>query len=158
MPLSVEEFLSKYMAVELLCEISLNGSQFSELERSLDMASDTLTNRKDEAIEASLLKAELMSGEGRGSHKYLLTKKGALIRWKLDTLGATESYHVSKNARQRFEKQADNLREWVADNQDALESDDWNRNIQFHQRYMRPDSTERPYDGEYDESRLDDSD
>jgi DNA-binding HxlR family transcriptional regulator len=157
MPLSVEDFLSKYMAVELLCEISLNGSRFSELEEALDMASDTLTNRLTEGMEASVLKTELASGEGRGSHKYLLTKKGALIRWKLDTLGATESYHVSKNARQRFEQHTEDLRTWVAENPDALESDEWNRNLQFHQRYRSADSTEIPYDADYDVSRLDDS-
>lgn len=157
MALSVDEFLSKYMAVELLCEISVNGSRFSELESALDMASDTLTNRLEQGVEASLLKIEFVRGEGRSSHKYLLTEKGARIRWKLDTLGATESYHVAKNARQRFEQHADTLRTWVAENQDALESDEWNRNLQFHQRYLRPDSTERPYDGDYDESRLNDS-
>jgi DNA-binding HxlR family transcriptional regulator len=157
MTISVEEFLSEYMAVELLCEISVNGSRFSELEEALDMASDTLTNRLNEGMDASVLKAELVGGESRGSHKYLLTEKGARIRWKLDALGATESYHVSKNARQRFEQHSNDLRKWVAENPDALESDEWNRNLQFHQRYMRPDSTERPYDEDYDVSRLSDS-
>lgn len=156
MALSVEDFLSKYMAVELLCEISKNGSRFTELEEALGIASDTLTNRKNEAIEASLLKAELIGGESRGSHKYLLTEKGARIRWELDTSGTTESYHASKNARQRFEKKADEVREWVAKNPDELESE-WSRNIQFHQRYLSPDSTEHPYDEDYDVSRLDDS-
>jgi len=157
MALSIDEYLSKQKGVEILCEISLNGSRFKDLDKALEMSSTTLSKHLDRGVDASLLTHELVTGEGRTSHKYLLTPKGVLVRWKLDNSGTTESYHVYKNAHQRFDQNIEGVREWLADNPDALENEEWIHTLQFHRRYMRPDSTERPYDEEYDEERLEDS-
>jgi len=151
MPTSIDEYLSLKGAVELLCEISLNGSQYTELDEELAISHTTVGDRLDEGVEASLLTKELATGGHRTSHKYLLTPKGALIRWKLDTSGTTEAYYAFKNAQQRFNKKKGDIKEYFAENPESLENEELNRTVQFHRRYLRPDSTERPIDGDFDE-------
>lgn len=151
MPPSIDEYLSRKGAVELLCEISLNGSQYTELNEELAVSHTTVGDRLEEGVKASVLTKELVTGGHRTSHKYLLTPKGALVRWKLDTSGTTEAYHAFKNAQQRFNEKSGEIREYFDEHPESLENEELNRAVQFHRRYLRPDSTERPIDGDFDE-------
>jgi DNA-binding HxlR family transcriptional regulator len=117
-PLSV--YLEAKGAVELLCEIEPNGSQFTRLVEKSTVSRSTVSTRLREGEELGLYERREIEGRGT-SHAYHLTEPGAKLRLYLDHTGLTERYHTIKALRRRFDEDFRKLTEWVRENEGEFE-------------------------------------
>jgi len=117
---SVSSYLGNKGAIELLCEIKPNGSQFTQLVEESPVSRSTVSTRLQEAEKLGLY--ERHKTEGRGtSHTYQLTETGARLRIYLDHTGITERYRTIKVLRQQFDEGVEELTGWARENEEKLE-------------------------------------
>ncbi|WP_139171270.1 hypothetical protein [Natronorubrum texcoconense] len=107
----IDEFLSKTGAIELLCEIDLDGSRFEDLNDDLPVSRQTLAVRLREASEASLIEQETIQGERGTSHKHVLSEKGILLRMQLIKPEGVAKYHQYNDSRQQWDEKKEEIRE-----------------------------------------------
>lgn len=114
----IPAFLDSTGAVELLCEIEPNGSQFTHFVENAPVSRATVSNRLQEGVERGVF--ERFEIEGRGtSHAYRLTEAGAVLRCYLDHLGLTERYRMITELQQGFDERVDEFREWMHHHEEA---------------------------------------
>lgn len=117
MPLTVEDFLSRRGAVEVLCELDPHGTQFGELLCEVSISRPTLANRLAEGQEVELLGRKAVSGERGTTHIHVFAPKGATLRLWLDDSGVTAIYERYKEARKQFENQVEYTQESLTNEQ-----------------------------------------
>ncbi|MFC7226801.1 winged helix-turn-helix transcriptional regulator [Salinirubellus salinus] len=106
-------------AVELLCEINPDGSQFNRLVEGVSVSRSTVSTRLQEGEELGLYERQEIQGRGT-SHAYQLTETGAGVRLYLDHSGLTERHRTIKMLRQQFDEGVNELVTWVAENEGDL--------------------------------------
>jgi len=119
--ITVSSYLGNRGAVELLCEIEPNGSQFTRLVEESPVSRSTVSSRLQEGEELGLYERREIEGRGT-SHTYQLTERGAKLRLYLDHTGLTERYHTIKALRQQFEEDVGRLTEWAGTNEGELDT------------------------------------
>ena len=117
---SVSFYLGSKGAVELLCEIKPNGSQFTRLVKESPVSRSTVSTRLQEGEELGLYERHEVEGRGT-SHTYQLTETGARFRIYLDHTGLTERYRTIKALRQQFDEGVEELTGWARENEEKLE-------------------------------------
>lgn len=117
-PLSA--YLEAKGAVELLCEIEPNGSQFTRLVEESTVSRSTVSTRLREGEELGLYERREIEGRGT-SHAYRLTEAGAKLRLYLDHTGLTERYRTIKALRRHFDEDVGELTEWARENEGEFE-------------------------------------
>jgi len=117
---SVSSYLGSKGAVELLCEIKPNGSQFTRLVEELPVSRSTVSTRLQEGEELRLYERHEIEGRGT-SHAYHLTEAGAKLRLYLDHTGLTERHRTIKALRRCFDEDVRKLTEWARENEGELE-------------------------------------
>lgn len=119
---SVSSYLGSKGAVELLCEIKPNGSQFTRLVEESPVSRSTVSTRLQEGEELGLYERREIEGRGT-SHAYHLTEAGTKLRLYLDHTGLTERYRTIEALRRRFDEDVRKLTEWARENEGELKSE-----------------------------------
>jgi len=117
---TVSDYLERKGAIELLCEIEPNGSQFSQLVGGVEITRNTVSSRLQEGEELGLIEKQDIQGRGT-DHAYRLTQAGAKLRLYLDHTGITEQYRIIKQLRRDFNERAGELIRWAEENETELE-------------------------------------
>ena len=115
----VPAYLEAKGAVELLCEIEPDGSQFTRLVEESSVSRSTGSTRLREGEQLGLYKRREIEGRGT-SHAYHLTETGAKLRLYLDHTGLTERHRTIKAVRRRFDEDVRKLTEWTRENEGEL--------------------------------------
>ncbi|MFC6723089.1 winged helix-turn-helix transcriptional regulator [Halobium palmae] len=117
----IRDYPSGKGAIELLCEIGRDGSRYTDLLGELDITSDTLTERLNEA-QAALLVEVRAGGHGPGKtvNEYNLRPRGEKVRLHLMNTGTYSSYELYRETRKKFEEDREGAREWMVENSDVL--------------------------------------
>lgn len=118
---SLDEFLAQKGAIQILCEISPDGSRWSDLESALDISHTTVSKRLDEAIAVSVIDLETIQDERGAGVQYVYTSKGIYLRVQFDNLGLTQAYYRFKEARDHYLDREAEARDWVSANKDQFE-------------------------------------
>ena len=113
--MDIPEFLSKKGGIELVLEISLEGSRFTELQEELRISPQTLSNRLKEADELLLLGAEAEQRERGRTPVYYLTPAGKFLYENFENRGMVRVYNEYKDARNQFQHKSEEMREWVSE-------------------------------------------
>jgi DNA-binding HxlR family transcriptional regulator len=116
MTLSPSEYLSRKGTIELLCELSPEGSRFEELLDELPISRPTLSNRLTEGREVSFLEPRPIASEREGHQEYVFTPRGATIRVLLFQQGLVLEYQQYKLALKQFEAGCDKFKEGIETN------------------------------------------
>lgn len=125
----VIEYLGEKGADELLSTIDGDGSQFGELEDVLEISSTTLSKRIAQGEELGLIGTEAVTGEQGRTHVYVLTPKGARVRFMLEQTGAAKTYRLLQTHRARVEDEVAEVKEALEELNDDL--DDKQENYQY---------------------------
>jgi len=115
----VTDYLESTGAVELLCEIEPNGSQFTHLAQNAPISRATVSTRLQEGEELGVFEQYEIDGRGT-SHAYRLTETGATIRLYLDHLGLTERYHILNDLQDEFDSRVGEFQGWLEENEDDI--------------------------------------
>ena len=119
--ITVSSYLNNRGAVELLCEIEPNGSQFTWLVDESPVSRSTVSSRLQEGEELGLYERREIEGRGT-SHTYQLTEKGAKLRLYLDHTGLAERCRTIEALRQQFDEGVKSLTKWAKENEEVLDS------------------------------------
>jgi len=119
----LSEFLSRKGAIELLCSIDMEGSRFNELAEGLEISTTTLAKRLREGQEVVLIRPFAVGGEQGTAHVYTLTERGLGVRHHMMDSGATGAYQMVREAQERFEEKAEEVRDWAVENSETLAKD-----------------------------------
>lgn len=125
--MEVAEYIREKGAVELLCELEPDGVRYSDLEENMPVAPNTVLKRASQGRKAGLVQVIGQARRRGGMHKYALTPKGARLVERLEDTGARERYHRYREIQKEFEAQAEDFRDWVANNSQKLDDDDRNQ-------------------------------
>lgn len=131
----VIEYLGEKVAAELLSTIDGGGSQFGELEDALGVSSTTLSKRITQGEELGLIDTEAVTGEQGRTHVYVLTPKGARVRFMLEQTGAAKTYRLLQTYRSRVEDEVAEVEEELEKLGDDL--DDKQENYQYLSHHRR---------------------
>jgi len=130
---SLSDYLEAKGAVELLCEIEPDGSQFTRLVEESTVSRSTVSTRLQEGEELGLYERHEIEGRGT-SHAYQLTETGARLRIYLDHTGLTERYRTIKALRQQFDEGVEELTRWARESKEKLERPVEERSFRQHLR------------------------
>lgn len=119
----LSKFLSRKGAVELLCSIDMGGSRFNELTEEIEISTTTLAKRLREGQEVVLIRPFAVGGEQGTAHVYSLTDRGLGVRHHMMDSGATGAYQMLREAQERFEEKAEEVRNWTVENSETLAED-----------------------------------
>jgi orc1/cdc6 family replication initiation protein len=117
---SLDEFLEQKGAIPLLCEISPDGTRWSELTAALDVSHTTVSKRLEEAQAVSVITLKPIHSDRGAGLQYTLTSKSNHLRVVFDSLGLTKTYYRFKEVRDQYQSREAEAREWVATNKDRL--------------------------------------
>lgn len=131
MTLSASDYLSNKGAIELLCEISPEGTRFEELVSEVPVSRPTLSKRLAEGREVSLLKRQPITGEQGTTHEHTLTPRGATVRVRLFEQGLVLEYQQYKQALKQFKTSTEEFQQAIKTNPPNLGNEEANmQNLQ----------------------------
>lgn len=115
-------------STEILATIEPDGTRFGELNEKVGISRQTLSNRLMQGQELGLLDTEAIRGERGTTHKWVLTPKGARLRFQLIKMGAVETYDLLQDFRQRAETHEAEFKEWAEEMEEDGEFDELSKN------------------------------
>lgn len=118
--MTVDEWLRKKGAVELLCVVDVDGSRFGDLVEAVSISRPTVILRLKQARSAQLVKQRAIDGERGTTHVWGLTDQGATLRIEMLDNGTTKAFEKLKDARQEFAQCRESVLEWAADHPGAF--------------------------------------
>lgn len=122
MSVSLAEFLSRKGAVGLLVVLVERGKSYSEIESEIDATTDTVSKRRDEALELGLIELKPAKRETRTLKEHHLTEFGERITEKLSREGVVTNYMAMRTHQTKVEDGKDAVIDWVRENKDELDA------------------------------------
>lgn len=144
MSLSIEDYLFKDSAINVLCELDPEGSRFVELDERCPTSRSTIGEVLEQGQMLGLLEQYAITGsEGRLGWRF--TPKGATVRLVLEDMGAKGAYQDYKSAKARYEKHVGQARHRMFQNIEGLENQEANENSleRLLDRYDRAEEPDR---------------
>ncbi|MFC7139106.1 hypothetical protein ACFQMA_04545 [Halosimplex aquaticum] len=120
MEITVEEFLNRKGAIGLLSLLHERPMTYSEIEPEIEVTSDTIITRRDEAADLGLLNISLGEAENGTKKVYHLTDMGEFLTDKMAREGLISNYRKMRALEELVDEQTDGLIDWVADNPSQL--------------------------------------
>jgi len=120
MEITVEEFLNRKGAIGLLSLLHERPMTYSEIEPEIEVTSDTIITRRDEAADLGLLNISLGEAENGTKKVYHLTDMGEFLTDKMAREGLISNYRKMRTLEELVDEQTDGLIDWVADNPSQL--------------------------------------
>jgi len=116
MSTTVEEFLQRKGGVGLLSVLNDGGKTYSEIESEVAITSDTISRRKDEALDIGLVEIRAARRHGRTLNEYHLTDFGEAVAERLAVEGVVSNYHSMRMHQRKVEAGTDEVVAWLTDN------------------------------------------
>lgn len=116
MSTTVEEFLQRKGGVGLLSVLNDGGKTYSEIESEVAITSDTISRRKDEALDIGLVEIRAARRHGRTLNEYHLTDFGEAVTERLAVEGVVSNYHSMRMHQRKVEAGTDEVVAWLTDN------------------------------------------
>lgn len=116
MSTTVEEFLQRKGGVGLLSVLNDGGKTYSEIESEVAITSDTISRRKDEALNIGLVEIRAARRHGRTLNEYHLTDFGEAVTERLAVEGVVSNYHSMRMHQRKVEAGTDEVVAWLTDN------------------------------------------
>lgn len=127
MSLSIEDYLFKDSAINVLCELDPEGSRLDELDERCPTSRSTISEVLEQGRMLGFFEKYAVTGpEGRLGWRF--TPKGATLRLVLEDTGAKGAYQDYKSAKARYEKHVGQARHRMFQNIEGLENDAANAN------------------------------
>jgi DNA-binding HxlR family transcriptional regulator len=116
MSTTVEEFLQRKGGVGLVSVLNDGGKTYSEIESEVAITSDTISKRKDEALDIGLVEIRAARRHGRTLNEYHLTDFGEAVAERLAVEGVVSNYHSMRMHQRKVEAGTDEVVAWLTDN------------------------------------------
>lgn len=120
MGVTVQEFLRRKGGVGLLSVLNERGKSFSEIETEVEITSDTISKRKDEAMELGLIELKPARRENGTVSEYHLSDLGEALVHKMAMKGIVSNYRSMRTHQREIEEKTDEVVEWVYQNPSQL--------------------------------------
>lgn len=120
MDITLQEFLRRKGAIGLLSLLHERPMTYSEIEPEIEVTSDTIITRRDEAAELGLLNISLGEAENGTKKVYHLTDMGEFLTDKMAREGLISNYRKMRTLEELVDEQTDALVGWVKDNPSQL--------------------------------------
>ncbi|WP_318569553.1 hypothetical protein [Salinigranum marinum] len=127
MSLSIEDYLFKDSAINVLCELDPEGSRLDELDERCPTSRSTISEVLGQGRMLGLLEQYAITGP-EGQLGWRFTPKGATLRLVLEDMGTTGAYKDYKSAKARYEKHVGQARHRIFENLEGLENAEANEN------------------------------
>lgn len=127
MSLSIEDYLFKDSAINVLCELDPEGSRLVELDERCPTSRSTIAEVLKQGEDLGLLEQYAITGP-EGQLGWRFTPKGATLRLVLEDTGAKGAYEDCKSAKARYEKHVGQARHRMFQNIEGLENEEANEN------------------------------
>ncbi|WP_262174527.1 hypothetical protein [Haloarcula laminariae] len=116
MSTTVEEFLQRKGGVGLLSVLNEAGKTYSEVESEVAITSDTISKRKDEALDIGPIEIQPARRHGRTLNEYHLTDFGEAVAERLAVEGVVSNYHSMRMHQRKVEEGTEEVAEWLTEN------------------------------------------
>lgn len=120
MGITLQEFLRKKGAIGLLSLLHERPRTYSEIEPEIEVVSDTIITRRDEAAELGLLNISLGDADVGTKKVYHLTDMGEFLTEKMAREGLISNYRKMRTLEQLVDEQTDTVVRWVGENPSQL--------------------------------------
>ncbi|GAA0266347.1 MULTISPECIES: hypothetical protein [Halobacterium] len=120
MSLTVQEFLQRKGAVEMLVLLHDGPMTYSEIEPEIDVTSSTIIERRDDAAKLGLLTVSLGQGDVGTKKVHDLTDMGEHLTKKMAREGLISNYRKLRALRELVDEQTEEIMEWVEENPSLL--------------------------------------
>lgn len=116
MEITLQEFLRRKGAIGMLSLLHERPRTYSEIEPEIEVTSDTIITRRDEAAELGLLNISFGEGENGTKKVYDLTDMGEFVTDKMAREGLVSNYRKMRTLEELVDEQTDDIANWVAEN------------------------------------------
>ena len=116
MSLTVQEFLRRKGAVGFLSVLNERGKTYSEIDSEVAITTDTISKRKDEALEIGLVGLEAARHNDRTVKEYHLTDFGEELVQQMALKGIVSNYLDMRTHQEKVEEKNAELIDWIYDN------------------------------------------
>lgn len=116
MSLTVQEFLNRKGAVGLLSVLTERGKSYSEIEEEVAITTDTISRRKDEAMEIGLIELKPARRGDRTVQEYHLTDFGEALAEQMSLKGIVSNYQDMRTHQEKVEQKTEDLIDWLGEN------------------------------------------
>lgn len=116
MSLTVQEFLRRKGAVGFLSVLNERGKTYSEIDSEVAITTDTISKRKDEALEIGLVELEAARHNDRTVKEYHLTDFGEELVQQMALKGIVSNYLDMRTHQEKVEEKNAELIDWIYDN------------------------------------------
>lgn len=120
MEITLQEFLRRKGAIGLLSLLHERPRTYSEIEPEIEVTSDTIITRRDEAADLGLLNISLGEAENGTKKVYHLTDMGEFLTDKMAREGLISNYRKMRTLEELVDEQTGVLIDWVAENPSQL--------------------------------------
>lgn len=118
MSMSVEEFLQRKGGVGILSVLNERGKTFSRIESEVAISSDTVSKRKDQAMDIGLIDIRPAKQNGRTVTEYHLTEFGEAVTEKLAKEGVVSNYLSMRTHQRKVQEKTNEVVDWLTENPD----------------------------------------
>jgi DNA-binding HxlR family transcriptional regulator len=118
---TVEEFLQRKGGVGLLSVLHEGGKTYSEIESEVSITSDTISKRKDEALEIGLIDIQAARRNNRTVNEYHLTDFGEAVTERLAIEGVVTNYQAMRSHQRKVEEKTADVVAWLNENPSHFE-------------------------------------
>lgn len=115
---TVEEFLQRKGGVGLLSVLHEGGKTYSEIESEVSITSDTISKRKDEALEIGLIDIQAARRNNRTVNEYHLTDFGEAVTERMAVKGVVSNYQSMRMHQRKVEEKTADVVDWLSENPD----------------------------------------
>jgi len=113
---TVEQFLQQKGGVGLLSVLHEGGKTYSEIESEVAITSDTVSKRKNAALEIGLIEVRAARRNNRTMNEYHLTDFGEAVVERLAVEGVVSNYHSMRMHQRKVEEKTAEVVSWLSDN------------------------------------------
>lgn len=120
MEITLQEFLRRKGAIGMLSLLHERPMTYSEIEPEIEVTSDTIITRRDQAAELGLLNISLGEAENGTKKVYHLTDMGEFLTDKMAREGLISNYRKMRTLEHLVDEQTDALVNWAIENPSQL--------------------------------------
>lgn len=117
---TVQKFLALKGGVGLLSVLNERGKTYSEIESEVAITSDTISKRKDEALEIGLIEMKPARRKNRTVTEYHLTDLGEELVRQMSLMGIVSNYQSMRTHQREVDAKTADLIDWVYENPNQL--------------------------------------
>jgi len=113
---TIQEFLDSKGGVGLLAVLNERGKTYTEIESEVAISSDTISKRKDEALEIGLIEMKPAKRRNRTVTEYHLTDFGEELVRQMALKGIVSNYLSMRTHQRKVDEKREELIDWVYQN------------------------------------------